>query len=547
MLTALEIENFKGIGSPVRIELKPITLLFGPNNAGKSTILQAIQYGHEILTNRNVDPRETHHGEGNVDLGGFKNFVHRREIDRAVRLRFELDMTHTGLGEIMHPSPDVADESGIETEMLKVAMGVIDEPLDCRCDNTDFFSIQSAALELVVDWCKKLGAPILRTYSVEVDGEPCARIEASPDGSSVHLIPEFSHELFEPDDRAHAGEQPERLANDEDAEPDGLVSELAKAFSGFRIRVYGSNVIPRFGEVLPLGIESEDGRTSGKFLFPKFGYLLSQVLAGVGDIVRGVLAKQRYLGPIRDIVKRDYVLAVTEVAGGWARGLGAWNLLASSGAELARSVDDWLRRKDRLDTGFGLDISSLKVLREGGPLMAPNRRVTVRPEDPSEKFSALPTRTEVSLVDTTTGERFFPRDVGVGISQVLPVVVAALDPSRPLLTLIEQPELHIHPKMQVALGDLFASQIDNEFGYRRLVLETHSEHIMLRLLRRIEETHSGELPPGAPALRPDQVSVVFIEQIEGEVRATQLRIDESGEFIDRWPQGFFEERAEELF
>ena len=79
------------------------------------------------------------------------------------------------------------------------------------------------------------------------------------------------------------------------------------------------------------------------------------------------------------------------------------------------------------------------------------------------------------------------------------------------------------------------------------LIETHSEHLMLRLLRRIEETGSNELPEGKPALKPDQVSVVYVEQVEGEVRATRLRIDETGEFIDRWPQGFFDERADELF
>jgi predicted ATPase len=135
-------------------------------------------------------------------------------------------------------------------------------------------------------------------------------------------------------------------------------------------------------------------------------------------------------------------------------------------------------------------------------------------------------------------------DIGVGISQILPVVAAALDPHRPGITAIEQPELHLHPKLQVELGDLFAEPANDG---RIFLLENHSEHLMLRLLRRIEETHSGELPEGKPALKPDQVSVVFLEQVDGEVQATRLRVDETGEFIDRWPQGFFDERDDELF
>ena len=55
-LTRIEIENFKGIGKRQIIDLRPITLLFGPNSAGKSTILQALHYVREILERQNPDP-----------------------------------------------------------------------------------------------------------------------------------------------------------------------------------------------------------------------------------------------------------------------------------------------------------------------------------------------------------------------------------------------------------------------------------------------------------------------------------------------------------
>ena len=94
------------------------------------------------------------------------------------------------------------------------------------------------------------------------------------------------------------------------------------------------------------------------------------------------------------------------------------------------------------------------------------------------------------------------------------------------------------------LGDLFAHPIDRGGVF---LIENHSEHLMLRLLRRIEETHGGDLPAGKPPLQPDQVSVVYLSQTGGEVQAKRLRIDDTGEFIDRWPQGFFDERDDELF
>ena len=56
ILKALTLENFKGIREPVRIEFAPLTLLFGPNNAGKSTIVQALMYAREVLERKTVTP-----------------------------------------------------------------------------------------------------------------------------------------------------------------------------------------------------------------------------------------------------------------------------------------------------------------------------------------------------------------------------------------------------------------------------------------------------------------------------------------------------------
>lgn len=70
---------------------------------------------------------------------------------------------------------------------------------------------------------------------------------------------------------------------------------------------------------------------------------------------------------------------------------------------------------------------------------------------------------------------------------------------------------------------------------------------MLRLLRRIRETAENELPPGAPSLTPDQVAVIYLEPSEDVLKLTPLRISADGDFLDRWPRGFFEERGEELF
>ncbi len=83
MITAIEIENFKGIRDRVRVELKPLTLLFGPNSAGKSSIIHALLLGYEIFERHNLDPDRTVLGGDAVDLGGF---VHGHNTSQPVRM-----------------------------------------------------------------------------------------------------------------------------------------------------------------------------------------------------------------------------------------------------------------------------------------------------------------------------------------------------------------------------------------------------------------------------------------------------------------------------
>src|SRR5688572_8927021 len=93
MITAITIENFKGIRERVRLELKPITLLFGPNSGGKSSIIQAIHYAREVLERHNLDADRTLAGGEAIDLGGFSSFVHNRDLNREIKLRFDMRLS----------------------------------------------------------------------------------------------------------------------------------------------------------------------------------------------------------------------------------------------------------------------------------------------------------------------------------------------------------------------------------------------------------------------------------------------------------------------
>ncbi len=105
--------------------------------------------------------------------------------------------------------------------------------------------------------------------------------------------------------------------------------------------------------------------------------------------------------------------------------------------------------------------------------------------------------------------------------------------------------MHNHPSVEVGLGDLFVETIHQK--HCRFILETHGEHLMLRMLRRIRQTTDKELPEGVNGLLPGEVAVYYVERTPSGVKCRRLRIDETGEFLDDWPKGFFDERAEELF
>lgn len=90
-LTSITIENFKGIGDAVTIPIRPITLLFGKNSSGKSTVLQALQYIVEVYQSAaGADPDRT--TIGYTDLGGFRSLVHRHDEKRKIRIRLDFDL-----------------------------------------------------------------------------------------------------------------------------------------------------------------------------------------------------------------------------------------------------------------------------------------------------------------------------------------------------------------------------------------------------------------------------------------------------------------------
>jgi len=119
-------------------------------------------------------------------------------------------------------------------------------------------------------------------------------------------------------------------------------------------------------------------------------------------------------------------------------------------------------------------------------------------------------------------------NVGFGVSQVLPLIVEGFYSSSDSTILVEQPEIHLHPKVQADLGDLL---IDLSRQGRNIIVETHSEHLISRLTRRIAE---GE------HFNNNDLAIYYFFQGKQGSQIQRINVNQLGQF-ENWPEGFFEE------
>ena len=575
LIRAVEIENFKGIGRPMRVELRPVTLLFGNNSAGKSTVLQALCYAHEILSRGNVDAHATELGGDRIDLGGFRNFVHAHDTTRAVRLRIELNL-------------EAWDD---------VPKPVLDSLVfDYGINNATFeWQLEDLTSEATSGWVELLvelrgERPVLSHYEVGVNEALVGRLrEREPldvvlEFDAAHpLLPLLMKETYpwsggrtEPAPaeregaRLRTAAQAGRLRDAEASEAGGWRLSHAKALGLARALPYWNQPL-RLDVQGPAGAAGDDVESSG------FSALVSTIFLGIGKILGDELARLRYIGPVRTLHPPtrtaappsdglfrpvlDYLddWAATpgpqsSRAAAWADGSAAWTVLLETPHkfterrwhDLIGDASVWL--KDRLDTGYALRAESLVTI-ERSRLDELVKRAELpdleRMNELDELAAGTPQR-ELRLVTAKSGLPVRPSDVGTGVSQILPVVVAALDPNRPGVTAVEQPDLHLHPRVQVELGDLFAQGIGQGGVF---LIETHSEHLLLRIMKRMRQTSDGTLPDGAPAIRPEDVAVFFVEIDPGgeQTLIREMPLNERGDLVKAWPGGFFEEDLREIF
>ncbi|ESR71030.1 hypothetical protein T266_11765, partial [Pseudomonas aeruginosa VRFPA05] len=325
--------------------------------------------------------------------------------------------------------------------------------------------------------------------------------------------------------------------------------------------------------------------TDDPILTVRLNEILSDVVVAPLDNLLALLNESLCIGPLRLIPDALHQPDPYPQQKGWYSGAAAWDVTGRLTAANMAQLNQWLNTPETLNLGYSLrsksvmsqaaytgggdTLSEIQALFEafGDSLSVSHSEADADgnplPEEDSVSLDALRKLPEAGkntvdakarqlvtkefhnkwvLWDDLNNIEVAFSEVGVGISQLFPLVVAAVQDRQGIIA-CEQPELHVHPRIQVGIGDLL-TQANKKTTF---LIETHSEHLILRILRRIRETSEGELPEGLQPVSPADVSIVYMEPGEAGVRTRHIEIDSSGEFTTRWPHGFFAERGEELF
>lgn len=507
MIRALYLSNFKAFadteGRPIPI--RPITLIFGPNSAGKSSLIHSLLLAHEGLNTGKLDVQHTKIGGRSVDLGGFRQYVHKHQTAEPVHWGVDIEieeLEESRLKELLH---------GATTLKVLLHIGIRHRE------------------DKQTGVATPVGSPHVQRYELDVDGEPLLTMSWRPQGylqldrlnteqavirrvikSLVELT--TTTEDFSQADLGAIEQAVNAFLPQAHAYPDRLLPRELEPLAGSEQRSLPFFAISR-------SRRQDDLADAIAFYLPR---TLNDLLRGVFDIVNRELGKMSYLGPLRSYPSRHFAFSGDQDENWYAGGGHAWDIARRDPA-VRRAVNRWLSsdklvnpyelrirrlisdRSDEVqvqmyheleDIGqeLGFDTSSGELDRQavehdglpgGWDSEEYARRIGARLAD----RDAVEGYDELTLWDIKRETEVSHRDVGIGISQVLPVLVLAYASQNSIIA-IEQPEIHVHPALQAELGDVIIESALSERS-NTFILETHSEHLILRVLRRIRETTQG--------------------------------------------------------
>lgn len=435
MLERLRVRNFKAWRDSGHVRLAPLTLLFGTNSAGKTSIPHLL-----LLLRQTIESADRQRvldlGDASslVDLGTFEDVLFQHDLQRT--LEFEIGWR--------------------AREPVNVA-----DPLSDLEISASALSFQAA-------------------------------IRA--DRNRQPYVERFAYSLAEGDRRIVAG-----------------MKRRDAGGGHYDLQVDGYREIRQRGRGSPLPAPHNFHG------FPDEAVAYYQNTAFLSDLVLALQEEMRsiyHVGPLREYPDRVYLWS-----GEARQHVGERGERAVEAILAARDRSFGLKPEERLRTLEQLVAERLEAM---GLIDA----FSIRPIAPGRREYEVLLRTRKDLPEVKL------TDVGFGISQVLPVVVECFSTPPGSIVIFEQPEIHLHPKVQADLADVFVDAIHAlEDGVERgvqFIIESHSEHFLRRLQRRIAEER----------LKPEDAALYFVNTDQAESRLEELEVDAFGNILN-WPDGFF--------
>jgi predicted ATPase len=424
MFTRLDLKNFRAFES-LDLTLAPITILVGPNNSGKSSILSALRILAQTV--RNEDYRIPMLLNGPFgQFGTYRDIVYENVRKRTIGI---------GIG------TSVSRRTGAKEAKLNLS-----------------FSYRSQRREVILRESVLTDETERKVYATKITSDP-----------QKHVLEFFGHKN---------GSQ-----------------SLAGTKKHIRMFHFLSAPYQLVGSGRGRRLTSEETRA----------YVVAE--AAFTDLLQ-TFRSLEYLGPFRAEPKRTNLFSGESPTSVGVDGARAIDMLAS----------DYLRRgrkKKELLTPVMAWLARAMILKDFKIRLLSDRHFEVLVQHPvTQEFENL-------------------ADVGYGSSQVLPVIAGGYNMPSDSTFVVEQPELHLHPRAQSELGDFFRDLYQKKI---QSVIETHSEHLILRL-----QTHVAQ-----GNIRARDLLVYYVYPSGTQKTVVKLTVGDDGVFQQEWPQGFFEERFKEI-
>ena len=506
MLTGIGLRNFKAFGDEMQeAPLSKITLIYGPNSGGKSSIIQALLLLKQSLKDGYADDNRVLEVRGEfADLGSPQAILHKHDEDRELVIH------------VKYKNPEL----GVSFAENDVRMLFLFQEKDSflgKENCIDFFEVAykitsnehvEPLLEAIIG-----PEPIHSVKVLNVDGEKVS-YPNSRDFLPTLTFPELKSSrerllvpYLEPPEV-----DPHQWLVDLELERQRRVQALEQK---------GTTQITRFDALERAIVQSQERVLEYPLELDKLNLSLEQILDLTPENIpfdyECHLHSINYLGPLRSTPQRIYRKSSTNYGTTGIQGEYSADMLAYDNYygdyPVQNQVNEWF---GQFEIPYDIYVEEL-----GEPSLA------------GEYLT-------IALTDKRTDTQVTLADVGYGINQILPVIIEGVASREGAILCVEQPEIHLHPRLQANIADLMIDTIADEPGKRKQwIVETHSELLILRLQRRIRE---GKI-------KPEDVSVLYVDPNDESVEGSEiipLRMDENGDFIDHWPEGFFDEAFNEL-